>query len=351
MANELPERVANILRSEHRPDASEMRGLDATESTELRNIAGGSAHPEYRVKALTVLATTGQASAGELLAQALRDTSADATVRAAGATWLSRIGAPDAEAALLSAAATETTPIVQHKVIAGIARVGAETSLAALEPLTGQPDEALREHATFARSIVAHRLGRTGYEVPAVEPADLLPADIKGGSTPALEAQGPDDAAHVLAQIENDRYGMPADELSVSWLTCPGQQFALVVNSELRDTPEVILQRPMIAALVALRSPADGSYHTSLIVLSSPQGGARVTVSANRPTGRTMYYGVGEVEDGTVRVRLDAVSAPGATETTATAVLVAGTLAELDVSRGTTLEARHPTPVEEPAPG
>jgi hypothetical protein len=347
MPNGLRPRVAEILRSEHRTDPAAIRALGNRDAAELLEIASGATHQEFRIKAMTLLAAARQERAGELFRDAMRDQEADDTVRAAGATWLSRVAAAEeAEPSLIDALAAESTPVVRHKIIAGLARIGAHESLDALSTAIDQSDAGLREHAEFARSVVAYRLGRTGFELPVFEPSELLPAPSPATSSATFEAPGPEATLRIVDQIADDSYGVPTDNRNSTWLRCDRQQLAIVLSAHLRDSPGALLIGPTVAGLVALQAETDGSLHTGMIVLSWPQEESRVYISVNRPTGRAMYFGHGQVEGESVPFRLDAVRGPGARETTIIGTVVDGALTALQVGMGHKLVVQHPTPAE-----
>lgn len=346
--DELRPRVAEILHSEHRAALGAIRALDAQDSAELLEIASGATHPEFRVKAMTLAASAGHETAGELFRDALRDPSADDTVRAAGATWLSRFAAANAEASLIDALHAESTAAVQHKIIAGLARVGTDDSLRTLSAIIDQEDSGLSQHAQFARSLVAYRLGRTGFELPVVGASDMLPTPSPAKTSAIFEVPDREARPRVVEQIAADDFGMPADYQSAAWLRCGRQQLAIVISSQVSESPGESLSRPTIAGQVALQAESDGSLHTSMIVMCWPRDASGVYISVNRLTGRTMYFGSGHVEGESVPFHLDAVRGPGARETTITGTLVAGTLTRLEVGLGRKLETLRPTPIDDP---
>lgn len=345
MATELRKRIADILHSEHRVSQTKLRGLSSKDTAELHAIASGARVPEHRVKAMSLLAATGDPLAGDVFRSALADRSAGVEVRAAGATWLSRLGGMAAEGALLDGlAAADEVPIVQHKIIAGLARVGSGASLRRLADAVQAMDPAVREHAAFARSVVAYRSGTPGFELPVVEPAMLLPAPPGAAAVASASAAQPEVALRLLEQIAGDSYGVVGEHDTVTLFQHGRRQKAAVLGrAGLQDARS----RPAIAGLVALRAETDGSYATSLLALTWPNGAYGVHLSMNRLSGRAMYFGEGSFDGDALRFRLDAVRGPGTTETTVSGSVVDGRIVDLQFSLGRTLERLRPTPMED----
>ncbi|MFI6743504.1 HEAT repeat domain-containing protein [Nonomuraea sp. NPDC050451] len=290
----LPENLSALLRNEHAPAIA----LRPSDVEELRDVALGNVHPEYRVKALALV------DSPDLLLTALRDDSADLTVRAAGATLLSKSAAPSAESALLEALQRESSPPVRHKIIGGLARVGGVESLDALVSV---------EDASFAQSVIAYRHGLSGYEFPVISESELMPAD-----GPPFGASGsvPLDAR----RLAGDVYGLGLPE-SAAVVNCGGRTLAISV---IPIQPAV----PALVGLIALRAESDGSFHTAMLVFCWPESKDTLNISVQRITGTTAYFGQGDLDGG---FRLDAVRGPGARATTIT-----GPLDRLQIQLGET---------------
>lgn len=345
MPNELPPSVVQILRSEHAPDRDSVERLPPADSARLAAIARGETHPSMRVKALSCFAGTEEGA--ELFRAALRDRDADDTVRATGATLLSRTGAA-AEAVLLDALPEERSAVVRHKITAGLARIGSERAISALTAqLEGAADD-LRAHIEFARSVVAYRLGRTGYELPAVEDADVLPAPAPAqpGEAGRAEPAPVGTAPAVVADVASDSYGVALDSSAIATVVCGERHFALIVNPEAFEG-ELMLERPVIAGLVAGRAPVDGSYHTSMVVLCHPEGEARYRIAVHRLNGRAMYTGSAVRSGYGVEFELAAVRGPGAVETTITGACGREGFTEFTFTTGRSLPANVPVAVDE----
>ena len=334
MTYELRPMVAAMLRGEHRADRDAIGELGPADTGELREIAGGTVHPEYRIKAMALLAET--APEPDLFRTALRDDTADVTVRAAGATWLSRSAAPHAEADLLSALANESEPVVRHKIIAGLARVGGEDALPVLSDLAGS-DQNVASHAAFARSVIAYRAGITGYEPPATGESELLPAPEYAPASQALETVEtiPDGS-----YLSGDTYGLIVGP-SVAGLRCGGRQ--LVVAIDLTALAR-LLTTPTVAALVASKAESDGSLHTSMLVLCSPAGDNTARVAVHRTSGTPAFTGSATVSGTSISFQLTAVRAPGASRATITGTISSGSLEDLTVSAGEAVPKLSPEP-------
>jgi hypothetical protein len=345
MANELRKRVADILHTEHRVSQTKLRGLSDKDTNELRAIASGAHSSEYRIKALSVLASTRDTTAIDVFRSALRDMSANFDVRAAGATWLSRLGGMAAEGELMASLAAEELPVVQHKIVAGLARVGSEASLKQLADAVQRMDPSVREHARFTQAVIAYRAGISGFELPVVDIALRLPAPSMADTSARMDAARPEDALRVIEQTVSDSYGVSSDPEGVALIQCGRRNLATVIHTPLTDAVGHLLIRPSIIGYVAVRAETDGSFSTGLLVLSWPNGNDALHISMNRLSGRSEYFGKGTVDGNVVHFVLDAVRAPGATETTLTGTLVGSRIAELQVASGQTLERLRPTPM------
>jgi hypothetical protein len=347
MTNQLRKRVADLLHSEHRISQTRVAGLSGKDTTELRAVAAGERSPELRIKALNALAAVGAPSSADVFRQALRDTSAGIEVRAAGATWLSRLGGMGAEGALLDGLAVEEQPLVQHKIVAGLARVGGTASLRRLSDMVAGMEPSVREQARFAQSVIAYRSGIGGFELPVPDDQSRLPAGATGHAAPAAALARPEDGLRLIEQTRGDSFGVVGAPDRVTRVQCGRRSLAVVLHETLARAIAEALVRPSIAGLVTLQAESDGSYATALLILSWPKDEYGVHISVNRPSGQTMYFGEGMLEGEAMRFTLNAVRAPGATATTVTGTVAGGQVVELDVLLGETIERLRPTPMDD----
>jgi hypothetical protein len=266
---------------------------------------------------------------------ALRDPGARDTVRAAAATWLSRSAADEAEAALLAALAAERSVPVRHKIVAGLARVGGEDALSALGELTG-PDPDLAAHATFARSVIAHRAGIPGYEPATAEESTLLPVPDGTPDRNLLESGG----AVPAAVLPGDTYGLILGP-EAAGVRCGRRRIVVAIDLTALTR---LLTTPTMAALAAIRDPADGSLHTGLLALCWPASDNTAHVAVHRPHGTPAFAGTAKVAGTSVSFRLTAVHAPGARSGTVTGTITSGVLEHLTVRFGPALRRLAPDP-------
>jgi hypothetical protein len=345
MTTELHPRISEILTSEHHVSHATLQSLSADESAQLHSIALGGLAPEQRVKALTVLAASRNPAGNEVFRKALTDKTADFKVRAAGATWLSRLTGTTAEGSLIESLGSETIPIVQHKIIDGLARVGSETALQRLTDMVHALDPEVRGHAQFVQSVIAYRTGRAGFDLPVIDAAQRLPAPSALGTTARMTVAQPQDAQHVIGQTTQDNYGVVGDPNHVGMIQCGRRVLAAVLDAAPNVASGERLTRPAIAGLVAVRAEVDGSFSTGLLVLTWPNNAGGIHISLNRPSGRTMFFGEGKLEGDSVHFKLDAVRAPGAAETTVTGSVSGGRIIDMHTTTGAITERGHPTPM------
>lgn len=336
MLNDISPEVAEVLRASHIPQRG-TRALDARAVNELREIADGNTYPSYRVKALNALGR----DAADAFKRALADRDADDSVRAAGATLLSRSDDADAEAALLAALDTESSNAVRHKIVAGLARIGGANAAQALEGISSDSGE-LARHTQFARTLIEYRSG-VGAGLPETPEADAL-APAEAVTDAELAPSNPYVAAAVVDQLSADSYGIALDERSVATLDCDNMRWAVAVDARLTDP--AALRGPVIAAVLAVQAPADDSFHAALVVLSYPASDGGLRLSVNRLDGHPVYYGSGRINGGTVYFTVDAVRAPGAREKTIRGKLDDGVLTEIEVRAGQRFARREPVPMQ-----
>jgi hypothetical protein len=306
MTDDLRPAVAALLRPGHPAETGELSREDAVE---LRRIAAGASHPEYRITAMALLAET--APEPGVFHAALAD--ADAEVRAAGARLLARCAAPDAEAALLAALAGETDTAARRAIVDGLVMVGGEDALPALAAVADS-DGNLAARARFAASVVAHRAGLPGYDT---DPA-AVPRPAPDGTSPAQALESYEDTPD-RPHLAGDAYGLILGP-SVASLRCGTSRLALAVDLTALAR---LLTTPTIAALVAGADPA-----ATMLALCAPAGDNTARVAVHRTGGTPVYAGTARVTGTTVTFQLTGIRAPA----TITGTLTAGVLRDLTVA-------------------
>jgi hypothetical protein len=267
----------------------------------------------------------------------LRDGSADVTVRAAAATWLSRFAPAQAEALLHTALDSEQSTLVRHKIVAGLGRVGSEESLSTLAELI-RSDPKLASHAAFTQSVIAHRAGIGGYEPATAEESPLAPAPDGSPSSQLLETY---ETMPTEAQLPGDAYGLIVGR-SVAGLRCGDRR--LVVAIDLTALAR-LLTTPTIAGLVATRARSDGSLHTCMLVLCWPAGDNTAHVSVHHPSGTPAFVGSARIAGTSVSFRLTAVRTPGGRCGNISGTITSGIMADISVNSGEVLSKLTPEPI------
>ena len=194
--------------------------------------------------------------------------------------------------------------------------------------------------------MIAYRAGLAGFELPVLDATRRLPAPAIANTAVHISDARPEDALRVVEQTRADSYGVVGDTEGVAMIQCGRRNLAVAIDAPLRATPVKRLAGPTIAGLVAVQAEADGSFATSLLILTWPNSEMGVHVSVNRPSGRVMYFGEGKIDGDAIRFQLDAVNGPGATETTVTGTLAGGGLTDLKISSGKTMERMRLVPME-----
>jgi hypothetical protein len=267
----------------------------------------------------------------------LRDGSADVTVRAAAATWLSRFAPAQAEALLLTALDSEHSLLVRHKIVAGLGRVGSEESLSTLEELVRSEPE-LANHAAFTQSVIAHRAGIGGYEPATAEESTLAPVPDGSPSSQLIETY---ETMPTGSQLPGDTYGLIVGR-GVTGLRCGNRR--LVVAIDLTALAR-LLTTPTIAGLVATRARSDGSLHTCMLVLCWPAGDNSAHVSVHHPSGTPVFVGSARIAGTSVSFRLTAVRTPGGRRGNVSGTMTSGIMADISVNSGEVLPKLTPKPI------
>lgn len=267
----------------------------------------------------------------------LCDGSADVAVRAAAATWLSRFAPARAEALLLTALESEQSPLVRHKIVAGLGRVGSEESLSTLAELI-RADPKLASHAAFTQSVIAHRAGIGGYEPATAEESPLAPVPDGSPSSQLLETY---ETMPTGSQLPGDTYGLIVGR-SVAGLRCGDRR--LVVAIDLTALAR-LLTTPTIAGLVATRARSDDSLHTCMLVLCWPAGDNTAHVSVHHPSGTPAFVGSARIAGTSVSFRLTAVRTPGGRRGNISGTIVSGIMADISVNSGEVLPKLTPEPI------
>src|SRR5512144_69837 len=228
------------------------------------------------------------AVAAPVLAEIAEDASAPLADRIAAVGGLSRAPGDRQARATLLARAADADVRLRGAAYAALAEIADEQDLTALD----ETADAVRPLLAFARAVTAHRAGVDRRFLPDARVSPRRPAAEEPVRPVELAALPESAAAEALAQFQGPSFGIePAPD--VHRLSCGIAEWNLIGNAELggfTGSPERLLERPWILALVALLRPLTPISDTQFVVLSRPSG-EQVALEVVRTDGLVAYLG------------------------------------------------------------
>jgi hypothetical protein len=203
---------------------------------------------------------------------------------------------------------------VATRAIAVIGWVGGVDQMAQLRSIEEATDSSLlRERARFVRVLLAHRHGALTEDMP---PGDLR---IQRGPHPASAIAitsrpiGHPWRLRVLRDLASHLSDWPDQQHATYALQCGSQALTIVTpvggvsGERVRNR---LVERPLVAAVVAAQNPESGTYYPVMLALTRPsEEGFDLTLV--RLTGEPLYIGQGNLVSYGADVGLAAVDAPG----------------------------------------
>jgi hypothetical protein len=287
-----------------------------------------------------------------LLREILENGAEEPKYRRLAAVALWRLNTTEAREVLLAALSTEEDPAVLGGVVKALGRVGDERALAALEALQPRAEGFLAEQVAFAASLLAHRLGLPGNDLPRPERSERVPRSPRGRIE--LGAPSAEEAESFARTLQADPYGVeiaPGAQFQVRcsaglWMLALTQPFAAA------DSLAALRERKTVAGLLASRNDEDGRYSVAYLLFSTPSAkGEGVDLLITRSTGEPAWAGTLESgPDGVLRFAIHTVGRIGIV-----AIELAGTWSgegRIRLSRAVSatrvIEKRTPLPMEPP---
>ncbi|MEV5409032.1 hypothetical protein AB0K60_09355 [Thermopolyspora sp. NPDC052614] len=177
--------------------------------------------------------------------------------------------------------------------------------------------------ATFARSLIVHRLRLSG--VPAEDPEVRLqdvPDDADGTAFHSRRLGLPrrDD---VIESVRRDFPDIGPHDHEVYELPCAGQIMSIVVHKDVLEPRRTGLLRevPLLAAVVAVTLPGRREIIPSHAALTRPDASAGISLRVTRLTGLPAYAGHGRLTPDGVVFELLSVAAIGVAPVRATCTI------------------------------
>jgi hypothetical protein len=273
--------------------------LSVGEVSALRNIVGERDRRPSDInlsRAISALAVRDRSpETAATLSRFAADERESAVDRAVAAGSLRLIPSPEARAGLVRSLAG-AEPIVRVEVISSLGCIGDEATLDALQEVGPGATAGERRQLSFARALIAHRLGlesdhlpfRRGVARRAGPKEELIPLTLRPvrPRTIAVERE----------RIHGTDFGIPLSETVGFDLHAGRARWAVFVNAEITQSGGIfarssrIFERPWIAALLARSDQRTNSSAVQYVVLSDPDDdGARIMVV--RTDGELVYSG------------------------------------------------------------
>ena len=199
----------------------------------------------------------------------------------------------------LEAALQDASPDVVRRAAEALGRIGEADDLAALRALrTRKP--VVRRSIDAAKTLLSYTLGETRGLLPAPAAEDLLP--LGRAQTAAIR----------VTTVDTDRFGpslrtgLPGIQASAKacLIDCERWRYLLVFNRQvLARQAAVLAGRPCVLGALLRSETATGRFVHYASVLSRPQPGEPLQVSAMRPNGEVLYHAELSPGDWQFRVR------------------------------------------------
>ena len=346
----MAEQLEEIFRTRHTLGRRAVENLAPDERIAIAEIARGARPGPNRSRALEAFALTGDPSVPEVLGQVLTRRREEATVQAAAAHQLGRLASPESETILVRSVDVAEDALVRGHVAAALGRSGGNAALETLERLANDPTAYVRRQAEFARSLILHREGD-----PAAARERRPAAAMEVGRQPLPVRTQRATAKELSAfprPLPGDTYGVEVSLETSFVLSCEAITALLALDRRhvQAGARDVVVRRPLLAGLVALRSPEDQTYSVWRLVLAGPLERRRFYVEVDATDGLVTHVGEGGVARGVGRFEVGAVELPGAVPLRASGEVTESGVQLVEISTDATPRPRgRPYPIAPPS--
>jgi hypothetical protein len=275
------------------------RELTAGDVSALKDVLRGPSGRPAEVdlsRAISALAVRDRsAETAGILSQFAADQRESPIDRAVAAASLRLIPTDEARDGLLRSLAG-AEPIVRIEAIKSLGIIGDEATLAALNEVGPGANAAEERQLTFARALIAHRLGRESDDLPfrrgvarrASSKDDLIPLSLRPIRPQTISAE--------RARLQGSDFAIPLSERVGFKLHAGKARWTVFVNAEISEGGGVfarssrIFERPWISALLARHDEQTKSSAVQYVVLSDPDDDA-ARIMVVRTDGELVYSG------------------------------------------------------------
>jgi hypothetical protein len=308
-----------------------------------------------RQQAIGALVAARHPGADRDLQTVLANPAEPAPLRALAALSLIRLDSSQAETVLIQALGDPDERVLAA-VTRALGRIGSERGLRAIEALTGLRGVAARQ-AGFAQSLIAHRLGLDGHELPVPRDEDLLHLPDAAARPFRTQRLSGADADHVLRTLSREPFGIEYDESTLHEIRCASTRWVVAFNREVTgaDGLERLVNRKTLAGVLASYQDENDTYSARLLMLTAPERGGRIRIHLRRLLGEPGLFGRVLIKASADRhpFSIRAVATPGMFPVTGEGFYIAGGRIEFTTARaGLFIHAsRRPQPGNVPSKG
>lgn len=245
-----------------------------------------------RAMAINMLLSSGVPNSASLLRKVLGDDAEEPKLRRLAAVGLWRMNTAEAHGYLLEAAKTVKVPMALTAVVKCLGRVGDQNALLQILAVKRSAQGVLLSQASFAASLISHRFGLEGNDLPV--PTQYV--EMPPSSQQRLEFLAPPkwETDLFTSCLLYDPYGIEISKESLLQFSCPGGRWMVGFNRGIAGPKAIerFQRRKTLMGIVAAKHSEDGRYSPSYLILTAPHaGGGKAYILINRITGEPAWAG------------------------------------------------------------
>ena len=262
--------------------------------------------------ALELVAVSNHPSKHRDLQQVLEDETAPPKLRYLAALNLPR-GDIRAAHEILVNATRYADDRIRSGVLRALGQIGGKEALDAIEKVLPQTSGATRTQAIFAATLIAHRLGLSGYDAPAPSASNVLDMQPDHGVRVFIRRAPSTEAERCLIALGTRPYGIELAEEPMYEYSCDRCAGTIMVNREFTEHTalDVLRRRKAIFGIGTLRDRSLGTYSAAVLFLTAPTA-AGVRISVHLTNGSQLFAGEASLHGEEAHWQLRAVRRLGA---------------------------------------
>ena len=284
-------------------------------SDELRDIVLDKYTALPRMQALRLLQAADYADKQTILATLLLDEADSPRIRYQAAMSLYRINTPEARDILLNSSRQIKDTQALVAVVKALGRIGDEQALPVVSQIAVDKMGRVTLEARFAASLIAHRFGLEGYDLPIPSPRDFITLSAADTHSFRVIQASHDEIQLGLSSLADESFGINYLEDLVYQVECEARNDLLIFLNEELAKPHALnrlSERKALPAIIASKSEETGCYSTAFLLLTSPaEQSGQVHVLVHRPDGQQAFAGTAQISGGRADFVLRSVERPG----------------------------------------